>query len=102
MSIIIDKDQCKKCGKCSGVCPGNLISRDDDGYAAIQSPKLCWGCTGCMKACPYNAIALTLEGNDNGAKLYAKNQTDVIQWEVYRFTEPLVSIKTSKSASNKY
>lgn len=27
MSIFIDKEKCKKCGKCAAVCPGSLIGK---------------------------------------------------------------------------
>ena len=39
MSIIIDKDKCRKCGKCTEVCPGSLIKKDEDGKAFIKYPR---------------------------------------------------------------
>ena len=43
MSIFIDKEKCKKCGKCAAVCPGSLIGKNPDGTACMRYPKDCWG-----------------------------------------------------------
>ena len=45
MSIFIDKEKCKKCGKCAAVCPGSLIGKNPDGTACMRYPKDCWGCS---------------------------------------------------------
>lgn len=60
MSIFIDKEKCKKCGKCAAVCPGSLIGKNPDGTACMRYPKDCWGCSSCIKECKFGAIAYTL------------------------------------------
>ena len=60
MSIFIDKEKCKKCGKCAAVCPGSLIGKNPDGTACMRYPKDCWGCSSCIKECKFGAIALNL------------------------------------------
>ena len=42
MSIIIDKNKCVGCKKCSVVCPGSLIKTDENNKAYIKYPKDCW------------------------------------------------------------
>ena len=48
MSIAIDRNKCVGCGKCSVVCPGNLIKLEEK-KAYIKYPKDCWGCASCIK-----------------------------------------------------
>ena len=59
MSIAIDKDKCRACGRCEKVCPGTLISADESGKAYMKYPKDCWGCSSCIKECRFGAIALS-------------------------------------------
>ena len=66
MSIIIDKEKCRKCGKCTQVCPGSLIKKDEDGKAFIKYPKDCWGCCSCIKECQFDAIGLYLGADIGG------------------------------------
>lgn len=61
MSIVINKELCKNCGKCANVCPGSLIKRDEDGQIFMKYPKDCWGCSSCIKECAFDAISLYSE-----------------------------------------
>lgn len=48
---IIQKDICKRCGKCLDVCPVDAINPEDYG----SKYKLCIKCFACVKFCPNNA-----------------------------------------------
>ncbi|MCI1480051.1 MAG: ferredoxin family protein [Eggerthellaceae bacterium] len=67
MSISIDRNRCTGCGACNRVCPGNLLALDAEGRAKSRSPRDCWGCTACLKACRFGAIAYFL-GADMGGR----------------------------------
>ena len=43
MSIVINKELCKNCGKCANVCPGSLIKRDEDGQIFMKYPRIAGG-----------------------------------------------------------
>lgn len=102
MSIRISKESCKQCGLCSAVCPGALIVPDKEGYAQIDEPNKCWGCTACMKTCPYGAIALTLNSEASSTKLYAENEAETIKWTFIESNKEIEQITTHKKESNKY
>ena len=74
MSIRIEQQNCIGCGRCTDVCPGNLLFLKDK-KAAIRDQRDCWGCTACVKACPRAAIFYTLEASLGGAggRLYAED-----------------------------
>jgi adenylylsulfate reductase subunit B len=82
MSIKIDSDQCRGCGKCRAVCPGSLLYADDAGKTVMRYPKECWGCTSCVKECDFKAIHYYL-GADMGGKgsfLYTKQEGQLLHW----------------------
>ena len=70
MSIRIETSTCIGCGRCTDVCPGNLLFLKDK-RAAIRDVRDCWGCTACVKECPKNAIFFTLEAELGGAGVHA-------------------------------
>lgn len=51
-------DQCRGCGRCKGVCPGNgpQIIIDDQTVLNRQGCKKCFACA---EACPYDALKLS-------------------------------------------
>lgn len=55
MAPKINKEKCKKCGKCSDVCREHAIIKIKGEYPIII-PEQCIGCSACMIACPFNAI----------------------------------------------
>ena len=81
MSIRIETSTCIGCGRCTDVCPGNLLFLKDK-RAAIRDVRDCWGCTACVKECPKNAIFFTLEAELGGAggRLYAQDSADTLSW----------------------
>ena len=79
MSIFIDETMCNGCGgrkesMCERICPGNLLYRKENGKADIRDQDSCWVCAACVKACPRQAIemSLPLQIGGNGASLKAK------------------------------
>ncbi len=60
--IIINKDRCKACYLCVGVCPKKAILKDDKinirGYypASFDEDGGCIGCAICARSCPDLAI----------------------------------------------
>lgn len=104
MSIQIDKDRCIACNKCSNICPGDLISTDNNSKAFIKYPQDCWGCTACLKECPVGAIKyfLGLDIGGSGGYLYTRNQKEHIEWHIVSSDNRKHHIKTKKDESNKY
>lgn len=87
MSVNVIHTKCNGCNRaaesrCEAVCPGNLMVRNDENLAYIRSPKDCWDCMACVKACPMQAIETKLpyELAGYGAKLSPKTEKRQIVW----------------------
>lgn len=104
MSIIIDKDKCRKCGKCTEVCPGSLIKKDEDGKAFIKYPKDCWGCCSCIKECQFDAIGLYLGADIGGmgSRMTVKSRDHFLDWNIRKTDGSIETIIIDKKESNKY
>ncbi len=104
MSIQIDRDKCISCGRCSQVCPGNLIEVDQDNKALIKYPSECWGCTACLKECPVSGIKYYLGADigGTGGHMVARNHSDYIDWFIVSTDGTQHHIKINKKESNKY
>lgn len=59
----------KKCDGCKGeneplcvsICPGDLLFLNEESVRAVcRSPRDCWDCMSCVKACPQGAIETRL------------------------------------------
>lgn len=104
MSIKIDQDRCTGCGKCLEVCPGSLLSKNEDTKAYIRYPRDCWGCTACLKECLAGAISYYL-GADIGGKgttLYTKREKHLLHWHVVKADGDEHVITINQQESNKY
>lgn len=104
MSIEIIKDKCTGCGKCLGVCPGNLIYKDNNNKSFIRYKRDCWGCTACLKQCRFGAIRYYL-GDDIGGKggcLHINDEGDYLNWHILDKDKKKHLIRIDKSESNKY
>ncbi|MCK5451412.1 MAG: 4Fe-4S binding protein [Candidatus Omnitrophica bacterium] len=62
--INIDKEKCKGCMLCIGVCPmkilkasGKVNSRGLE-YVEVENPEKCTGCGMCVMVCPDCAIVI--------------------------------------------
>lgn len=69
LKAIVNKNRCKACGLCTGVCPKKIISIDSriitpygKGCAVISAG--CIGCKNCVTVCPDIAITILKEVND--------------------------------------
>lgn len=104
MSIKIDHDLCVGCGRCVSVCPGTLISVNDENKAYIEYPKDCWGCSSCVKECAKRAISLYL-GADIGGRgsLMTVNKEDgILHWQIKEKNGVVHKIDVNSKDSNKY
>ena len=104
MSIIIDKEKCKKCGKCAAVCPGSLIGKNPDGTACMRYPKDCWGCSSCIKECKFGAIALYLGADIGGmgSLVHTEKEGDILNWIIEAPDGKVTRIGINQKESNKY
>jgi MinD superfamily P-loop ATPase len=59
--LTIDDDRCRRCGKClaAETCRGNAFRVLDPGETAFIDMSRCWGCLGCLMACPFEAVVKT-------------------------------------------
>lgn len=103
MSILIDKNKCVGCKRCSQICPGNLIKMED-GKAFIKYPKDCWGCASCIKECKACAISLYLGADIGGmgSKLTVKEEGDLYKWQVEKLNGEVLEIEVNRKNSNTY
>ena len=104
MSIVIDSEKCRGCGKCEKVCPGTLIGMNEQGRACMKYPKDCWACSSCIKECPFGAIALYLGADMGGmgSKMTVQEKDDKLYWNVERFDGSKEQSVIDKKESNKY
>jgi adenylylsulfate reductase subunit B len=104
MSIVIDKNKCVGCGKCRMVCPGTLIKQDDNKKAYIKYPKDCWGCTSCVKECPYHAISFYLGADIGGmgSLVHTEKSGDILSWIIEKSDGDVTRIDIDQKESNKY
>ena len=57
-TVVVDKDRCRGCGRCTQVCPYQAITlhrNAADGWFAVVDDVLCKGCGNCISVCPSNA-----------------------------------------------
>jgi adenylylsulfate reductase subunit B len=104
MSILIDSELCRGCGKCKEVCPGNLIKLDDNRKAYIKYPKDCWGCTACLKECQFSAIRFYLGADIGGmgSKVYTQKSGDVTKWVIEKYDNTIETVEINSKEANKY
>lgn len=104
MSIVINKELCKNCGKCANVCPGSLIKRDEDGHIFMKYPKDCWGCSSCIKECAFDAISLYLGADIGGmgSRMSVENKGDLLLWNIRKMDGTTDQIVIDKKEANKY
>ena len=103
MSIMIDRSKCVGCGRCTEVCPGNLI-KTEERKAYIIRPEDCWGCTSCLKECRSGAILFFLGADigGKGAVLSVTEKGDVREWVITAPDGKTRRIETNTKESNKY
>ena len=103
MSIFVEHEKCIGCGRCTEVCPGNLLTLSN-GKARILDVRDCWGCTACVKECPKNAIFYYLAADLGGAggRLYAEDTPSHIGWVMKWPDSSEESILVDKKKANEY
>ncbi len=104
MGVIIDQSKCARCGRCSDICPGNLIRKDGDKKAYLKRPGDCWSCVSCVKECPVGAIALILppELGGSGGRLTLTQDGSVTRWVAESARGVQTVIVTDTKEANKY
>ncbi|MCP4674683.1 MAG: 4Fe-4S dicluster domain-containing protein [Deltaproteobacteria bacterium] len=56
--IAIDKDLCKKCGRCAKACVRTVFQQDEKGSSPrIENLSLCYACGECVAVCANGAIS---------------------------------------------
>jgi adenylylsulfate reductase, subunit B len=104
MSIKINYDLCTGCAGeeeaiCVKLCPGDLLAIDKEtGKPYIRSPRDCWDCMVCVKACPYGAIETRLPYQLASYKASLKPEVykEKIIWHLYdsKGREEIYELKT--------
>lgn len=57
LSQIIDGGLCHRCGSCIGICPTQVLGRDDQDYPRVNNLSACTDCDLCVKVCPGDEFA---------------------------------------------
>lgn len=101
--IEIDKKICVGCGRCSEICPGNLLEIKNF-RAKIRDVRDCWGCTACVKICPVDAICYKLSADlgGAGAKLFAKDSLAKLTWQIKKIDGENIFLEVDKTQANKF
>jgi adenylylsulfate reductase subunit B len=104
MSIKINQDQCVGCGKCTKVCPGDLIELSSEHKAYNKYPKECWGCFSCVKECQFGAIKFFLGADigGQGSVTYVKDKGEAADWIIETSDGDVKVITVNKKDANKY
>lgn len=104
MSIHIHKERCVGCGKCTKVCPGNLLKQDEHNKAFIICPEDCWGCTACIKECNVKAISYFLGADigGNGSVMHTEEEGDLLHWIIEDSNNNQEIITINKKQANAY
>ncbi|MDO4617520.1 MAG: ferredoxin family protein [Lachnospiraceae bacterium] len=103
MSIAIKTENCIGCGRCTEVCPGNLI-RLREGKAYIKRERDCWGCTSCLKECKKGAILFFLGADmgGRGSTLSIREEGALRKWTVTDPSGITQTIETNTQEANQY
>ena len=56
--LLINRQQCKRCGVCVELCPRQVFITDGEGYPDATRIEQCTGCKLCELWCPDYAIEL--------------------------------------------
>lgn len=56
MPPVIDKGKCTVCGTCVEICPGDVLSMENE--PVVAHPEECWHCGACYLDCPEGAITI--------------------------------------------
>jgi ferredoxin/nitroreductase len=62
-TVAIDRDACNRCGQCAGICPTEVLVKED-GEVRIHPENTfgCIACGHCMMVCPSGAVTVTGRG----------------------------------------
>lgn len=62
MPILVDRQKCTGCGVCVDICPGDILTIENQMAKAVY-PDECEYCGSCMMDCPREAIKVVLPRN---------------------------------------
>lgn len=72
-----ERDKCKSCGACIGVCPNNLVSFDTEKKIVIDY-DYCSGCRRCARKCPTGALWYPENGVESSFRALCRTAKGVI------------------------
>ena len=103
MSIRIESAKCVGCGRCTDVCPGNLLFLQQR-KAVIRDSRDCWGCTACMKVCSVSAIGYFLGADlgGSGSTMTIERQGHYYHWHIRKPDQHDVTITIDRENANQY
>lgn len=60
MELVLNQNLCIRCGRCTGVCPTQVMAKKPDGAVVVVQKALgnCIQCGQCVAACPKGALML--------------------------------------------
>lgn len=104
MSIQIDESSCVGCGRCTVVCPGNLLRLNGSGRISMARPQDCWGCTACLKECSAGALRYYLGADlgGRGSRMTVSEKQGISFWHIARPDGSTITLEVNKKESNQY
>ncbi|MBC7220366.1 4Fe-4S binding protein [Candidatus Bipolaricaulota bacterium] len=79
--VVVDRERCKGCGLCVGVCPFGVLelsaTYNSAGYPVVSAshPEKCTGCTLCAQTCPDVALEVYREKAVAGSAVGSSAET---------------------------
>ena len=70
----LNREKCKKCGRCIKSCPVANITTDDEGFPQWQHTGKCLSCFACYHHCPTHAIEYGSRTKGKGQYYYDKDK----------------------------
>ncbi|KYH42697.1 MAG: DNA-directed RNA polymerase subunit D [Candidatus Bathyarchaeota archaeon B63] len=70
--IKVDAGRCDACGECVEICSRNVLERSGD-KIEVKNMLECTICRDCMRVCPQEPAAISVDGNENSFIFYVES-----------------------------